>query len=214
MEKHGAARVRNHQLIKSFFRAIADIRLHQSIYWSFGAILAVPAAQANLASNQVIVYLNSGNAPGPGKVAAPVSGPTAVDIHGLQPHVDALAAALPDAKLVGVGVPDDEDSVVALLEAGAAGYVTAEQPLGELVTAVEAVILGELRCPPRMSAALARRMAALAANGKRETGGDALTPRQREIATLMAHGLSNKQIAAARGISLRAVKRLRRAGMA
>jgi DNA-binding NarL/FixJ family response regulator len=107
----------------------------------------------------------------------------------------ALAAALPDAKLVGVGVPDDEDSVVALLEAGAAGYLTVEQPLGELLSAVEAVTQGELHCPPRMSAALARRMASLSANGKRETGGDALTPRQREIATLMAHGLSNKQIA-------------------
>jgi DNA-binding NarL/FixJ family response regulator len=107
----------------------------------------------------------------------------------------ALAAALPDAKLVGVGVSDDDDSVVALLEAGAAGYVTSEQPLSELVTAVDAVAQGELQCPPRMSAALARRMAALAASGQRESGSDALTPRQREIATLMADGLSNKQIA-------------------
>jgi two-component system, NarL family, nitrate/nitrite response regulator NarL len=107
----------------------------------------------------------------------------------------ALAAALPEARIVGIGVPDDEDSVVALLEAGASGYVTAEQPLTELVAAVEAATQGELQCPPRMAAALARRMAALAAVEKRDTTDDALTPRQREIAVLIADGLSNKQIA-------------------
>jgi DNA-binding NarL/FixJ family response regulator len=38
-------------------------------------------------------------------------------------------------------------------------------------------------------------MAALAAGGPRDTNGDGLTARQREIATLIADGLSNKQIA-------------------
>jgi two-component system, NarL family, nitrate/nitrite response regulator NarL len=108
----------------------------------------------------------------------------------------ALAAALPEARIVAVGVPDDDDdTVVALLEAGAAGYVTAEQQLQDLVGAIEAAAQGMLQCPPRLSAALARRMAALAAGGARETNGDGLTPRQREIATLIAEGLSNKQIA-------------------
>jgi two-component system, NarL family, nitrate/nitrite response regulator NarL len=107
----------------------------------------------------------------------------------------ALATALPDAKIVAIGVPDDDDSVVALLEAGASGYVTAEQSFTDLVTAVEAASNGELPCPPRLSAALARRIAALAADKKRELGNGGLTPRQREIAALMAAGLSNKQIA-------------------
>jgi DNA-binding NarL/FixJ family response regulator len=107
----------------------------------------------------------------------------------------ALAAALPDAKIVAVGVPDDDDSIVGLLEAGASGYLTAEQPLADLVTAIAAAAQGELQCPPRLSAALAKRMAMLAAGGTRATNGDALTPRQREIAALIADGLSNKQIA-------------------
>ena len=107
----------------------------------------------------------------------------------------ALATALPDAKIVGVGVPDDEDPIVALLEAGASGYVTAEQPFTDLVAAVEAAANGELPCPPRLSAALARRIAALAAEKKHELGNGTLTPRQREIASLIADGLSNKQIA-------------------
>lgn len=107
----------------------------------------------------------------------------------------ALAAALPDARVVGVGVPDDEDLIVALLEAGAAGYVTVEQQFTELVTAVEAASKGELPCPPRLSAALARRIAALAAADVRAAGNGTLTPRQHEIASLISDGLSNKQIA-------------------
>jgi DNA-binding NarL/FixJ family response regulator len=123
------------------------------------------------------------------------------------PHgMHALAAALPDAKIVGVGVADDEDAIIALLEAGAAGYLTAEQPLTELFSAIDSATNGELPCPPRMSAALARRMAALAAAKKREVDDDALTPRQREIAALIADGLSNKQIARRLSIEQATVK--------
>jgi DNA-binding NarL/FixJ family response regulator len=107
----------------------------------------------------------------------------------------ALTTALPEATIVGFGVPDDEDSVVALLEAGASGYVTTEQPLGDLVTAVEAAAVGELSCPPVISAALARRIAALAKRTKPDPASGPLTPRQREIAGLIVEGLSNKQIA-------------------
>src|SRR5690242_18018176 len=57
-----------------------------------------------------------------------------------------LATALPGAKIVGVGVPADDDLIVALLEAGAAGYVTAEQQFSDLVGALEAAANGELRC--------------------------------------------------------------------
>lgn len=109
--------------------------------------------------------------------------------------IQALASALPDAKIVVIGVSDDDDSVVALLEAGATGYVTAEQPFTDLVAAVQAASNGELACPPRLSAALARRVATLAADSRPESGNGPLTPRQREIAALIAAGLSNKQIA-------------------
>jgi DNA-binding NarL/FixJ family response regulator len=75
-------------------------------------------------------------------------------------RVWALAAGAPAAKIVAVGISDDESVVLGLMEAGIAGYITAEQPLGELVEAVEAAANGELKCSPRLSAALARRVAA------------------------------------------------------
>jgi len=119
--------------------------------------------------------------------------------------VRALAAAAPTAKIVAVGIPDDEAAVLALAEAGVAGYVTVEQPLDELVAAVEAAANDELRCSPRVAAALAKRVAALA-RGPRGNGDQRLTRREREIAALIAEGLLNKQIARRLSIEQATVK--------
>jgi two-component system, NarL family, nitrate/nitrite response regulator NarL len=127
---------------------------------------------------------------------ASVSGPAGVR---------ALAAAAPATKIVAVGIPDDEAGVLALAEAGVAGYVTVEQPLEELVAAVEAAVNDELQCSPRVAAALAKRVATLA-DGPRGTGDQRLTRREQEIATLIAEGLANKQIARRLSIEQATVK--------
>ena len=119
--------------------------------------------------------------------------------------VRALAAVAPTAKIVAVGIPDDEAAVLALAEAGVAGYVTVEQPLDELVAAVEAATNDELQCSPRVAAALAKRVAALA-GGPRGNGDQRLTRREREIAALIAEGLLNKQIARRLSIEQATVK--------
>jgi two-component system, NarL family, nitrate/nitrite response regulator NarL len=166
---------------------IADVRLYREL---LGAALAGRDAieLAGLAPCDVAAMAVGMFEPGVVVVdAASVSVPD-----GLR----ALATVFPETKIVALGIPDDDDdAVLALLEAGAAGYVTAEQPLPDLVAAIEAAAHGELQCPPRLSAALARRMAVLAAEGPREATGERLTARQHEIATLIAEGLSNKQIA-------------------
>ena len=119
--------------------------------------------------------------------------------------VRALAAAAPAAKIVAVGIPDDEGAILALAEAGVTGYVTVEQPLAELVAAVEAAANDELQCSPRVAAALAKRVAALAA-APRGNGDQRLTRREREIAALIADGLLNKQIARRLSIEQATVK--------
>jgi two-component system nitrate/nitrite response regulator NarL len=120
--------------------------------------------------------------------------------------VRALAAAAPGAKIVVTGLPEDETGVLDLVEAGIAGYATVEQPLPDVVAAVATAADGQLRCSPRVSAALAERVAALAAEQRRGNGSDTLTPREREIAALIADGLSNKQIARRLSIELATVK--------
>lgn len=120
--------------------------------------------------------------------------------------VRALAAAAPGSKIVVTGLPEDETGVLDLVEAGIAGYATVEQPLPDVVAAVATAADGQLRCSPRVSAALAERVAALAAEQRRGNGSDTLTPREREIAALIADGLSNKQIARRLSIELATVK--------
>jgi putative ABC transport system permease protein len=58
------------------------------------AAAAVPPAEANLANNQLIVSLSSGNGSGPGNGSAAIPERTAADVHALQPRIDALAASL------------------------------------------------------------------------------------------------------------------------
>jgi putative ABC transport system permease protein len=55
---------------------------------------AIPPAEANLANNQLIMYLSSGNGSAPGNGSAAIPTRTAADVHSLQPRVDALAASL------------------------------------------------------------------------------------------------------------------------
>ena len=58
------------------------------------ASAAVPPAEANLANNQAIVYLSSGDGSAPGNGSAAIPERTAAEVHSLQPRVDALATSL------------------------------------------------------------------------------------------------------------------------
>ena len=88
------------------------------------AATVTPAADANLANNQLVVYLSSGNGSGPGSGGAAIPQRTGAEVRSLQPAIDALASSL------------HAQSVVPLTEAfagdaqplspdGTVGYVTA-----------------------------------------------------------------------------------------
>jgi two-component system nitrate/nitrite response regulator NarL len=152
----------------------------------------------------------AGSAPGDAATAAARFEPAIVVVNtasaSAADELRAFAVALPDARIVAVGVPADDDAIVGVLEAGAAGYVTADQSLPDLIAAVEAAAAGELQCPPHLAAALVRRVTALAAGGARAANGNGLTPRERQIAAFVAKGLSNKQIARSLSIERTTVK--------
>jgi len=99
------------------------------------------------------------------------------------------------AKVVAVGVPEDEDEVIACVEAGVTGFVLAGEGVETLVQGVEAAMRGEVHCSPQMAAALARRVTALAAVQKGVPPGAGLTARELEVVELIDEGLSNKEIA-------------------
>jgi two-component system, NarL family, nitrate/nitrite response regulator NarL len=73
------------------------------------------------------------------------------------------------------------------------GFVGRDGTLAELATAVERALAGEVRCSPKLAALLCERVAALA--GRMGDVPSGLTRRERQIADLVADGLSNKEIA-------------------
>ena len=91
--------------------------------------------------------------------------------------------------------PTDGDALRAL-EAGAVGYLDAAMPASSLVRAIAAALQGE--------SVYSRRVLATAIDGTRSSrlrAVSALTPRQREVLTLIAQGATDKEIAATLGIT-------------
>ena len=119
--------------------------------------------------------------------------------------VSTLALEVPKAKILAVAVPEAEEEVIACVEAGAAGCVTREAPLEDVISALGSLARGEAPCSPLMAAAIFKRVQELAA-GRPEDLEERLTPREREILGLIDEGLSNKQIAESLCIEIATVK--------
>jgi two-component system nitrate/nitrite response regulator NarL len=115
-----------------------------------------------------------------------------------------LAAAEPQAKVVAVGVPEDE--AVRWIEAGVSGFVPPEASLDDAIAALASVAKGQMAASPQVSADLASRVRALAAASREPTPLEQLTARQAEVLELIVEGLSNKQIAQRLSIQEQTVK--------
>jgi two-component system nitrate/nitrite response regulator NarL len=122
------------------------------------------------------------------------------------PLARAIRFAKPDAKIVALAVPDDEHDVIAWAEAGATGFVTTDQSLGDVLEAIKRTARGEVACTPWLAGVLVRRVSELAEEIPHAEGPSTLTAREFEIAELIERGLSNKQIASALFIEVTTVK--------
>jgi DNA-binding NarL/FixJ family response regulator len=104
----------------------------------------------------------------------------------------------PDLPLVGFGISDSAADVIACAESGLVGFIGQEGSVDALVTAVTDASRGEISCSPKITNILCSRLARLANGGASpETS---LTPRELEIAGMIAEGCSNKEIA--KGLSI------------
>jgi DNA-binding NarL/FixJ family response regulator len=99
--------------------------------------------------------------------------------------------------LVGFGISEAAGAAVACVEAGLAGFIGEEGSIEALVNTTLSALRGEFHCSPRVTAHLCDRLAALSnANTTGQmSAAHSLTPRERQIASLVSKGLSNKEIA-------------------
>jgi len=116
-----------------------------------------------------------------------------------------LAARLHDGKeangtagIVLIGMEEDEEQFLLAVRSGVSGYLLNDASANDVVTAVRAAARGEAVCPPRLCLALFRALARLARETPveiRQGSLSGLTIRQQQLISLVAKGLTNKEIA-------------------
>lgn len=114
--------------------------------------------------------------------------------------LSATRAICSDDELAGVRVIilttfELDEYVVEAVRAGASGFLSKAVGRDELLDAIRLVASGEALLSPRATAAVMSRMSERGPRAAAQTRLEALTPREREIVALVAHGLSNDEIA-------------------
>jgi DNA-binding NarL/FixJ family response regulator len=111
--------------------------------------------------------------------------------------IHAVRRRFADIRLVVLGMKEQPETVTAAIEAGAVGYVPEDASLEEFGETIRVVLRGETRLTPRIAGTLVTRLAALASARRADERARnvKLTPRELEILSLVAEGLTNKQIA-------------------
>jgi DNA-binding NarL/FixJ family response regulator len=102
---------------------------------------------------------------------------------------------LPGLLVVAFAVAEMEENVLACAEAGISAFVAQDGSVEDLVAAVLHALRGEVMCSPRIAALLFSRVATLSGGWPTTPADASLTPREREIAALVACNLRNKEIA-------------------
>ena len=106
-----------------------------------------------------------------------------------------LRADAPQVKILAFGMDELSSDVLECAEAGAAGYVTADASVEDLVIAIERITREELVCSPRIAAQLFGRMSQRTAGWPPHAEDHRLTLRERQVLDLIRQGCSNKEIA-------------------
>ena len=124
--------------------------------------------------------------------------------------VTALRAALPEVRFLALSASDAPEDVIAVIRAGARGYVTKTISGADLVDAVRRVAAGDAVFSPRLAGFV---LDAFAASPEASQDRplfdpelDQLTAREREVLRLIARGYTYKEIARELYISAKTVE--------
>ncbi|MFQ5718051.1 MAG: response regulator [Acidobacteriota bacterium] len=117
------------------------------------------------------------------------------------PHLNGIEATrqilkkTPEQRILILTMHDNEKYIGQILRAGAAGYLLKDTPSNDFLSAIKAVHRGDSYLSPSVSRKILDGLFQDRESRGRRTGVDLLTPREREILTLLAEGKSNREIA-------------------
>ena len=119
--------------------------------------------------------------------------------------VEAVTETNPDVKFLALSVSDQAEDVIAMIRAGARGYVTKTIEPADLADAVRRVEAGDAVFSPRLAGFVLDSFAgAMPSNEDPEL--DQLTSREKDVLRLIARGFAYKQVARKLNISIKTVE--------
>ena len=139
-----------------------------------------------------------------------------VDVHlpggGGKAIIEAVLRTHPDTRFLALSVSDAAEDVIAIIRAGARGYVTKSIAPDDLLDAVRRVHEGDAVFSPRLAGFVLDAFASdpaspvVAAGARDDPELDKLTARERDVLRLIARGFTYKEIARRLEISVKTVE--------
>lgn len=120
-----------------------------------------------------------------------------------------IGAVAPDARVVALSMSPNKKYVTEMLKAGACGYVLKEYAITELVTAIEAIMEGEIYLCAKTTSIIVEDFVH-GTTGDDDLSDATLTKRQTDILARFSEGHSSKQIAYDMSLSVKTIDALRR----
>jgi DNA-binding NarL/FixJ family response regulator len=127
-----------------------------------------------------------------------------LDVHMPDGGGVAVAKRCPDVCLLALSVSDAPEDVIAIIRAGARGYVTKTIDAERLADAIERVADGDAVFSPRLAGFVLDAFRGDPTPGASDV--DQLTPREQEVLRLIARGYLYKEVAHQLGISAKTVE--------
>jgi len=137
-----------------------------------------------------------------------------LDVHlpdgGGQAVIEAVRTTAPEVRFLALSVSDAPEDVIAVIRAGARGYVTKAISGKELVAAVHRVAAGDAVFSPRLAGFVLDAFAGMPAPQQEPTSVDPeldqLSSREREVLRLIARGYTYKEVARELSIAVKTVE--------
>jgi DNA-binding NarL/FixJ family response regulator len=130
------------------------------------------------------------------------------DLNGID-AAQQISAVSTDTKVIALSMHSDKRFVLGMLKAGAAGFLLKESAFGELMTAIDAALAGQIYLSPKITGRVLNNYLQSMADSD-ISAASVLTTGERQVLQLIAEGRTTRDMAACLNISVKTVEARRK----